>query len=48
MSDKFINQVYWDSGAQAYYTGSQISSSPKQRIHFANRLSLVSLLRLWL
>lgn len=38
MSDKFINQVYWDSGAQAYYTGSQISSSPKQRIHFANRL----------
>lgn len=38
MSDKFINQVYWDSGAEAYYTGSQISSSARQRIHFVNRL----------
>lgn len=38
MNDKFINQVYWDSGAQAYYTGSQITSTAKQRISFVNRL----------
>lgn len=38
MSDKFINQVYWDSGAAAYYTGSQISSTARQRVHFVNRL----------
>lgn len=38
MNDKFINQVYWDSGAQAYYTGSQIKATAKQRISFVNRL----------
>lgn len=38
MSDKFINQVYWDSGTTVYYQGSQISSDAKQRISFVNRL----------
>lgn len=38
MNDKYINEIYWDSGAHAYYYGSRIQSSAKRRIKFTNQL----------
>lgn len=38
MNDKYISEVYWESSANAYYQGSQISSSQKRYIIFRNSL----------